>query len=291
MITKPLPLCDAKDPRRGAALIPVMLLLGLLSLLVTSLGLYVSNSATAIAIGRDRIAQHALVLSALEFGMGRVLSTPKGAPLKGEDRIRLQSGRAKFSWRGESGRIDLNLADAEILASLFTAFDVNRDQAANLARLIVARRSLTPSQPIPKDFAALSGRKLGPFDHPKELLDIPGMPKAIYPQIAPFITIFGATPQIDPRYAERDLITALPNVSAPLVAEIMSLSDLSDEDARQRASTMGNLGRYFIFNRPNVIRFRIETESKTNIKRQYEIVAIHFPDDARPYRILLWQDI
>jgi general secretion pathway protein K len=275
--------------QHGAALISVILILGLLSLLVTTLSVYVTNSATAIAIERDRINENALVESALEFGMGRVLSTPPGLPIEGEDRIRLQSGKAKFNWRGETARLDINFVDADLLAAIFLSFDLNKDNATSLARLIVAKRSLQPNQAIPKDFRLLAGKKLGPFDHIRELLDIPGMTPALFARLMPLVTIYGASAGIDPRLADRALLQALPNISRPLLAELKSLNDMNDEDAQRRLSSLGELARYFDLQRRNTVRFSIEIETAQGLAHLYDVVAVHYTDDARPYRILSWQ--
>lgn len=279
----------APHRQRGAALISVILILGLLALLVTTLSVYVTNSATAIAIERDRIAENALVESALAFGMGRVLSTPVTLPVKGEDRIRLQTGTAKLNWQAESGRIDLNFVDADFLAAILVSLDLNRESATSLARLIVAKRSLGPNQTLPKDLRLLSGKKLGPVEHIRELLDIPGMTPALFARLVPLVTVYGASAGIDPRIADRALLQAIPDISRPILAELQALTDLSDDDAKRHLSSLGELARYFDFERHHAVRFMIETENAKGAAHLYEIVAVHFPADARPYHILFWQ--
>lgn len=277
--------------QRGAALISVILLLGLLSALVTSFSVYVTNSATAIAIARDRITTKALVLSALDFGMGRVMSAEKGRPLPGSDKIRLQSGRASLQWRAETARLNINFVETNRLAPLLISLGLEQDQATELAKLIVARKTLKPSAPVPKDYIQLAGKKLGPYDHIRELRDIPGVTDALYRQLEPLLTVYGRVPQIDPRLADPALLQGLPNMSRPLLAELMSFSDLSDEDAQQRATSLGERADGFIFTPSNVIRFLIETETIGSGKKRFDIVVIHYPDDPQPYRILAWSEL
>lgn len=282
---------DRLAGQRGAALLPVILLLGLLSMLVTAFSVYVTNSATAIAIARDRIMQNTLVDSALAFGMGRIFSTPAGLALQGEDQIRLASGRAKLKWTAESARLNINYAPEELLVSLLKSLDLEDGKAVDLARLIVARRSLNPTQPIPKLFQTLAGKKLGLFEHPRELLDMPGLSSGLFNALEPLITVYGATPAIDPRLADDALLKALPNVSGPILAELSSMRELNDEDAKRRIQSLGELARYFDVTRKTLIRFHIDLETVTGQQYRFEIVTTHFADDAEPYRVLMWREI
>lgn len=276
---------------RGAALIPVVLLIGLLSLLVTSLSVYVTNSATSLSITRDRITQSALIQSALEFGMGRVLSTPKAIPIEGEDRIRLQTGEAHLQWRGENARLDINVVDETLLASLLETIGLSAIKAKQLTNLIIVRRSGDINKPLPREYLGLANKKRGPFAHIRELLDLPGMTTQIFYQLAPLITVYSGSSAIDPRLADRRLIEAIPDMSRPLVAEILSLRGMKDDDAKSKLSALGDRARFFDLTRRATTRFTIETRSAHSTIRRYEIVTIHFPDDTRPYRILSWQEI
>jgi len=276
---------------RGAALIPVVLLIGLLSLLVTSLSVYVTNSATSLSITRDRITQSALIQSALEFGMGRVLSTPKAIPIEGEDRIRLQTGEAHLQWRGENARLDINVVDETLLASLLETIGLSAIKAKQLTNLIIVRRSGDINKPLPREYLGLANKKRGPFAHIRELLDLPGMTTQIFYQLAPLITVYSGSSAIDPRLADRRLIEAIPDMSRPLVAEILSLRGMKDDDAKSKLSALGDRARFFDLTRRATTRFTIETRSAQSTIRRYEIVTIHFPDDTRPYRILSWQEI
>lgn len=276
---------------RGAALIPVVLLIGLLSLLVTSLSVYVTNSATSLSITRDRITQSALIQSALEFGMGRVLSTPKAVPIEGEDRIRLQTGEAHLQWRGENARLDINVVDETLLASLLETIGLSAIKAKQLTNLIIVRRSGDINKPLPREYLGLANKKRGPFAHIRELLDLPGMTTQIFYQLAPLITVYSGSSAIDPRLADRRLIEAIPDMSRPLVAEILSLRGMKDDDAKSKLSALGDRARFFDLTRRATTRFTIETRSAQSTIRRYEIVTIHFPDDTRPYRILSWQEI
>ena len=278
------------NPERGAALISVILLLGLLSLFISTLTVYVTSSSTAIFIERDEVDQRALIKSSIEFGVGRVLSLPKGEAVRGKDKIRLESGTATIEWRGENSRLNLNFIDDQILASLIASFDINKDQASSLARLIIARRGLNPTQPIPNEYRVLAGRKLGPYDHVRELLDIPNFPTALFERIEPYLTVYGASERFDPRLADRRLIEAIPDITRPQIIEILALSNLSDDDARSRASLLGESKKQFDFSRSQIIRFLIDATNNAGKESSVQVVVIHFPDDEQPYRILLWNE-
>jgi general secretion pathway protein K len=277
--------------QRGAALISVILVMGLFAFLVTSFSLFVSNKATSLAVTRDRLTQNALVQSALEFGMGRVLSTSKGLPIEGDDRIRLQIGEAHITWRGESGRLDINLADETVIASLLTSLGLSSGDAKRLASLIGIRRSGDMTKPLPAEYQSLSNKKRGPFAHIRELLDVPGMTAQIYQRLEPFVTVYGRSMGIDPRLADSKLIEALPDMSRPIVAELNALRGAKDEDLKSKLTSLGPIARFFDVTRPSTTRFEIEIKNTQGGLHIYDIVTIHFGDDMKPYQILSWREV
>lgn len=288
MITR---LKTTSSDQRGAALISAILVMGLFAFLVTSFSLYVSDKATSLAVTRDRLSQNALVQSALDFGMGRVLSTPKGLPIVGEDRIRLQIGEAHIVWRGESGRHDINLADEAVIASLLASLGLSSGDANRLALLIAMRRSGDMTKPLPPEYQGLSNKKRGPFAHVRELLDIPGMTAQIYQRLEPFVTVYGRSMGIDPRLADSKLIEALPEMSRPMVAELNALRGAKDEDLKSKLTSLGPTARFFDITRQSTTRFRIEARSTQGGLSVYDVVTVHFGDDVKPYHILSWRKV
>lgn len=274
-----------KECQKGAALVPTILLTGILILLVTSMSVFMTSGATSIAIMKSRLDRDTLIGSALNFGMGRILSTPRGIAVEGSDRIKLRSGEARIEWRAETARLNINYADSEFIASILLTQGMSRDAAKQLATLIAARRALDVTKPIPKDLQILNNRPLGPYIHLRDLLDVPGMTHEIFTRISPFLTVYGNSTWMDPRIADPDLLRALPDASGPEARDLLSLRGLSDNEAKARISSDAKWRRYLGFDRLNIFRFRIEILPVGSNSEIWDIVAMYYPDDERPYRI------
>ncbi len=275
----------------GAALIPVILLIGLFTLLVTSFSVFVTNASTSLSTTRLRIAADALTQSAIEFGMGRVLSTPKALPISGEDRIRLKAGEARISWRAETARLDINLADEAFIASLLQQGGLRGDAATQLARKIIERRSGKITNGGQVNAQNTPNTNLGRFAHIRELRDVPGMSAEIYARIEPYITVFGTSSAIDPRLADKELLSVVPGISKPMVAELFALRGVKDERAKDVISSLGEVARYFSVRQQSAVRFVVAITMPPGTVRTYDVVTIHFDDDVRPYRILSWREL
>ncbi len=274
----------------GAALLSVVLVLGLLSVLIITITLYVNSRSTIVSLTREDFHKRVLVESAVAYGAGRVLSSPPGVPVIGDDRIRLNIGRASLSWVGESGRLDINLATPDRLIALFVGAGVVRDSASVLVDQIVMRRSLLPDSPLPNAFKALSGKRVGPFDHVIELLTIPGMTADLYARIEPLITVYGLANKIDPRLARTALISSLLPLSSIDLARIEAARHATDEEMNAVITSIPDASSLFDLQRSRATRIEITLQTVHGSQQRVEIVFVAFDDDTVPFRILEWHD-
>lgn len=274
----------------GAALLSVVLILGLLSLLTVTVAVYVNSRSTIVAMTREALHQRLLVESALAYAVGRVRSTPAGMPVRGEDRIRLKIGRAQMSWSAESGRLDLNLADPEPLISLFIGAGLKREQAVSFVDQIAMRRALPAhAGAINADKALATGRG-GPFEHSAELLTLKGMTTDLYTRLEPFVTVFGSSNKIDPRLASKTLMGTLFSLSSVDLARLEAGRGASDEEMKAIITTIPESLPLFDLQRPQATRLLISIQTIHGTRQTVEIVFLTFDDDAVPYRILEWQE-
>ncbi len=180
--------------QRGMALPLVLMLLILAGALTTLLlrdarrGLDGARLMEARARAEARI-DAALLQTGLDLAAGRgVPNSLADAGIAQRDvRIRLQD---------LSGRIDINLAPMELLENLFRQAGV--DGAERLVQAIVHRRR--------------QRRLLPPFLNLEELLGLPGMDKASFRRLAPFLTTLSGVAGIDPRWARAEVLAAIPGI-------------------------------------------------------------------------------
>lgn len=115
-------------------------------------------------------------------------------------------GRVVTSVQAEGGKIDLNGADADLLAGLFTAAGVTNARA--LANAVVDFRD-ADNDPLPGGGEDADYRAAGlsheakdrPFERRDELLQVLGMTREVYDAVAPAITVYIRSKGIDPANA------------------------------------------------------------------------------------------
>jgi len=125
----------------------------------------------------------------------------------------------------ESGKIDLNAASDALLKNLFqTAAGVDADTAARLVDAIgdwkdadEVRRPQGAEAPE-YQAAGLSYKPANaPFETVAELQRVLGMTPALYAAVADSLTVFSRQPGVNPVYASRTVLLALPNATPEVV--------------------------------------------------------------------------
>jgi len=125
----------------------------------------------------------------------------------------------------ESGKIDLNAAPDALLKNLFqTAAGVDDDTAARLVDAIGdwkdaddMRRPQGAEAPE-YQAAGLSYKPANaPFETVAELQRVLGMTPALYAAVADSLTVFSRQPGVNPAYASRATLLALPNATPEVV--------------------------------------------------------------------------
>ena len=125
----------------------------------------------------------------------------------------------------ESGKIDLNTAPDALLRNLFeTAAGVDDDTAARLIDAIGdwkdaddVRRPQGAEAPE-YQAAGLSYKPANaPFETVAELQRVLGMTPALYAAVADSLTVFSRQPSVNPAYASRATLLALPNATPEVV--------------------------------------------------------------------------
>lgn len=214
---------------RGAALLLVMWLIALLTALVGGFALAARiEHMQAVVLSRGIVAAQAARAGA-EYAITRVGSDQPRLRWLADGRVyRWDFGPARVEVRivDEAGKVDLNSADANLLAALLRALDQPGAQAGQLAAAILDWRdpdSLT--QPAggaeDADYAAAGrpyGAKDAPFEGVAELQQVLGMTPALYAQVAPYLTVYSGRPQPDPAFAAAPVLTAMGLDAAGIVA-------------------------------------------------------------------------
>ena len=196
----------------------------------------------------------------------------------------------------ESGKIDLNAASDTLLNSLFqTAAGVDADTAARLVDVIGDWKDADDikrpngAESAEYQAAGLSYKPANaPFETVAELQRVLGMTPAIYAAVAGSLTVFSRQAGINPAYASRTVLLALPNATPEVVdAYIAQRNDaLLQHLPLPPLPIAGAAGAGPV----NVWRIRAEATTADGVTFVREAVIRPGGDLAHPATILMWQE-
>lgn len=205
---------------RGAALLLVMWLVALLTALVGAFAL-----TARIEYMQGRVLSHGVVAdqaarAGLEYAMTRVVDFD-------QTRQWLPDGR-EYNWRygeadvvitiiDESGKVDINGADLDLLAGLMQAVGTEREPARKIAAAILDWRdadSLTQAEGGAEDADYASaerpyGAKDAPFETIAELQLVLGMTPELFSKLEPHLTVYSGQGRPSEQYASAEVLQAL----------------------------------------------------------------------------------
>lgn len=205
---------------RGAALLLVLWLVALLTALVGGFALIarVEHMQGQVLV-RGLVAGNA-ARAGLEYALTRLAESdvrrqwrPDGRPYE----WRFGDAELEITMVDEDGKVDLNQADAGLLAALLVAVGTEQAQAARLAAAIVDWRDPDPlTQPAgggeDADYASAGlpyGAKDADFESIAELDQVLGMTPELYARLAPHVTVYSGRSRPEPAFASAEVLTAL----------------------------------------------------------------------------------
>jgi general secretion pathway protein K len=199
----------------------------------------------------------------------------------------------------ESGKIDLNTADANLLTALFTSVGVAPDKAVVLADAVLDWRDADDlPQPHGAEIgeyraAGLSyGPRNAPFQTDSEVQQVLGMNYEIYRRIEPAITIYGSGGLPNPAYAPLEALRALPGMTDELAQQLIQARQqippgqpLSGLHLPDGTPIMANPG-----GNTYTIRSRATLANGANAVLDASIRLGGVGAGGRPYTVLRWRD-
>ncbi len=209
---------------RGAALLLVLWLVALLTAVVGSFALSARTEHLQGQVLARGTEARALARAGLEYAIWRVTREDRrlrwmadGREYRWDPGTLSPGGEVAIRIGDEQGKVDLNMADAELLAALFQATGSPRAEAAAVAAAILDWRDVDElTQPAggaeDRDYAA-AGRHYGAADSPfgsvAELEQVLGMTPDLYARVAPALTVYSGRPVPDPAFAPGAVLAAL----------------------------------------------------------------------------------
>ena len=194
----------------------------------------------------------------------------------------------------ESGKIDLNAASDVLLKGLLqTAGQLDPDTAARFVDVIDDWKDADdlkrPNGAEAADYraAGLSYRPANaPFESVADLQRVLGMTPVLYARLAGSLTVHSGSPGINPQFASRAALMALPGATDAIVDTYIAQRTAALAAGQPLpALSLGGVGQAI-----NVWRIHAEVAAPDGVTYAREAVLRPNPDQRRPLTVLEWQE-
>ncbi len=242
--------------QRGIALVLVIWVIMLLTIMA---GAVVFTQRTEASLARNLIDSHqgkALAQAGLYYGLMHMLygSTDPEEKWQPDGQAREWSyagAQLRITLLDESARIDLNMAEGELLEELLLNAGAEEEQAQALRDAILDWRDVDDSHLLfgaeDEEYAAeglLFGAKDAPFDTVGELQQVLGMTPQIFAGLEPALTVYSRKSTVNPIFASELVLSALPGMSAEELETYLELREQHRADGTTAPAPVGVEGKY-----------------------------------------------
>lgn len=197
----------------------------------------------------------------------------------------------------ESGKIDLNLANEELLVGLFASVGVEFDEALALSDKIQDWRDpdeetrLAGAEDADYFSAGYThGAKDAPFDTVPEILQVMGMSYELYRKIEPAITVYSGRGNLNLAFAPKEALMALGGINAQVAEDYINqrheIFDMSESLPVLIEGQTGSL-------RSGSTTFSIVVKATLPNKQWAELdstIRLGGNVSGRPFQIIRWRD-
>ena len=289
-----------RRPQRGIALVIVLWVLVLLTIVV---GIYAVLARTETMQSRF-LFDVTEARYAAEAGLHRAVFEMRNPDL--ETRW-VPDGRAYFMEFGnavvemrltdESGRIDLNRADNEMLIELFLSRGVDEMTAWRLADTIEDWRD---DDDLPRLYGAeideylAAGYPYGPanqnFQTVEELQQVMGVTLELFQSVEDLLTVHGRSTQINPAFAPAEVLAVLPDMDLASARAFVAEREML-HPSEQTALIMPNGQVVSLQGGGSVFSIRSRATLDNGAWSQIEAtVSMGTNTRGRPFRVLRWRE-
>ncbi len=264
---------------QGIALVAVLWTMLLLGIIAAS---FLRETRVETSLARnltERAKAEMLAEAGVQRAMLGLLDPNEGTVWRADGTMhefRLGDGVVRLRVQDEAGKIDLNHAPRELLIALFVHLGLSADEAAALAGAIAAfRGSVGEGQPDATDDMPTRPQddaRAG-FERVEELPQVVGMSRDFYELVAPNVTVYSGSPDVDPASAQ------------PLVLQV--LQEVSPERYEDMAPTQ--IETATAPSRPMTVTVSADAFTADGGAFGRDVVLRRTDDITRPFQILAWR--
>jgi general secretion pathway protein K len=196
--------------------------------------------------------------------------------------------RVSVRFADESAKIDVNSANNELLKGLFRFAGADEEEAVRLLDAVLDWRDADalkrPFGAEEPDYARAGLRHRPanyPFQSTEEMQLVFGMRPELYQRIAPMITVHSRQPGVNPHYATREVLLAIPGVTAEQVDAY--LAERAAAAAEKRGLPLFSAaGGYANYAQGGAATIRADVEVDGNLRVSREAVVVITPPVLAP---------
>jgi general secretion pathway protein K len=218
--------------QRGIAL---LLVLWMLVILIGIIGVFALISRTEMQQGKYLSrgvqarygAESGVEIAVLRLGQNDPLM--RWVPDRREYKFQTDKTRHQIRVLDESGKVDINVAGADVLVPLLRAFDLDQVQAESMSSAILDWRDADNLLNLPggaedpqyESAGKPYGARDNAFQTITELQQVLGMTPALYQRLAPLITIYSGLARPNPSFAPPEVLAAM-GYQGPQIAQLIA---------------------------------------------------------------------
>jgi len=279
---------------RGLALIVVLWMVAVGALMVSAFNSALRASLRVEGAELEAARRKAAIWAAVDIAASRI-SEPNDLQKWKSSLIPRQVtfGDSNLSIRvtAHSGRIDLNLADEQLIRGLAVQVASDPRQADSIADRILdwrdSDRDRRANGAEDSEYRA-AGLQYGPadgeFQTPQHVLRLLNMDYATATKLRPLVTVYGNASTINPMFAPQGVLASLPGISSETVTQIMTLREVATSEVLK--SYLQPYQQFLDENDGPVYSIEITVERKGVTSAPVEVTIIASRTTKSPYRVL-----
>lgn len=286
---------STRNSTDGYITIAVLVFVGILAAVISSTLAASRPTLGLVRLGAQELAAEGLLDGGLAFAAYSLFTTRQTARALDGVELRIGDGSITVGVRSEASRIDINAADADVLAGLYAAAggqSMTPDVFA--ARVIDWRDSDDDQTPggAERGLYVVAGAAFAPangrFRSTSDLGFVLGVQADDLIRLEPFTTVFNPKGGIDPMDASQIVLAALPDLSATDRGLFVQARQAVGIDRSAALGVLRSPSRYFLEEPSGLYRVRVTARLSNGFTRSAEGVIAHAPETARGYGIVHW---
>lgn len=283
--------------RDGFILVAVLGVMGLLAALAGVTALLVRSAVDGARTGRDDLVLDALVRAGVELGAYELYALKLPPERIDGQQIRLDDGVVTLFVTDEGGKIDINGSDPALLASVYRNAGLAAMPAEDFAGRVVGSRDRpderTARLNAEESPAGAQGQQAqnDAFRSVEDLQWLPGVAPEDVARLAGAFTVHNPAGRVNVRNASREVLLALPGVSAGTVEQIAALRGLPPDQSTPRLTQLLQKQQQFVRTEPGpTYRLRVEVRRGASARRSAEVAVTRSRSPDALYHVVEWRE-